>query len=202
MDFKSYELALQREPFDEFTVREILDQFFQNGRPYIFHDAPQSHAQFKRNVSIAIESTFGLSIHHLTDIFICGSAHLGFSAVPGHKFGRIFSPESSDIDLAIVNTELFDRWWAQLAHPLTSLGKTQPEIADNLLNGLISPNMAHSSTGVGRKWWDLFGGLEVNGFRKVRGRIYRTAQFMENYHRRTVIRGREWVKGAKEDSYF
>ncbi len=202
MDFKAYTLALQREPFDEYTVREILDQFFHHGSAYIFHDSPQFHVQFKRNVSDAMESTFGLKISPFTDIFICGSAHLGFSAVPGDKFGREFIPESSDIDLAIINTELFDRWWAQLAHPLTSLGKLLPEIAENLLNGLISPNMAHSSTEIGRKWWDLFGRLEVNGFRKVRGRIYRTAQFMENYHRRTVIRGREWVKGAKEDSYF
>lgn len=202
MDFKCYELALQREPFDDFTVREILDEFFQHGSPYIFHDAPQFHAQFKRNVSDAMESTFGLTISPVTDIFICGSAHLGFSAVPGDKFGRTFSPESSDIDLAIINTELFDRWWAQLAHHRTSLGKFLSGIAENLLNGLISPNTAQTSTEIGRKWWALFGGLEVNGFRKVRGRIYRNAQFMENYHRRTVIRGREWVKGAKEDSYF
>ena len=108
MDFKAYTLALQREPFDEYTVREILDQFFHHGSAYIFHDSPQFHVQFKRNVSDAMESTFGLKISPFTDIFICGSAHLGFSAVPGDKFGREFIPESSDIDLAIINTELLD----------------------------------------------------------------------------------------------
>lgn len=201
MDFEFYERALKKEPFDEYSVRDILDKFFQNDRPFIFRENPDAHLPFKRRVSEAIHSTFGYTIHPGAGVFICGSAHLGFSVVPGPKFGRSFRPEASDIDVAIICSELFDRWWDQLAHPQTTLGIDQSDIAQDLLHGFISPNRSHWSTEIGGKWWEMFGRLEIQGFRKLRGRIYRNAQFMENYHRRAVIGGREHVLGDRRSGF-
>ena len=132
--------------------------------------------------------------HH---VVVCGSAHLGFSAAPNEKFGKPFSFAESDIDVAILLPELFDRWWLELADPRVVLGKRRLDIADHLLDGYINPQFVHDYTATGREWWRLFGEFNAGGSGKVRGRIYRDPQFMQNYHRLSVIRGREKLRGAR-----
>lgn len=196
MDFESYSAALIEEPFDERQVESILDAYYHSGTPYVFRGDASLHGQFKRNIANELSSAYTLRCHP-HHVVVCGSAHLGFSPTPTEKFGRSFGFEASDIDVAILLPELFDRWWLELAAPNVELGKHKEDIARDLLNGFINPQYARGFTDTGRKWWALFGGFNANGFNKVRGRIYRDPQFMQNYHRLSIIRGREKLQGAR-----
>jgi hypothetical protein len=195
VDFESYSKALRAEPFDERRVEEILDTYFHTGTPYVFQTSADAHGQFKRNIANEISTEFGISCHPL-HVVVCGSAHLGFSASPGEKIGKQFSLGMSDIDVAILLPELFDRWWFELVRPQVVLHK-RSLIARHLLNGYINPKLVCDSTTTGKRWWELFRRLDAGGLKKVRGRIYRDPQFMQNYHRLSVIRGREKLLGAR-----
>lgn len=195
MDFESYKGALLAEPFDELSVKRILDAYYHSGTPFVFRGDAHAHGQFKRSVANEIGSAYELSCHP-HHVVVCGSAHLGFSAAPKAKFGTPFNFEKSDVDIAILLPELFDRWWFELVDPRV-IHRRRGLIANHLFNGYINPKLVHVSTNTGRKWWGLFGKFAAGGFRKVRGRIYRDPQFMENYHRLSVIRGREKLRGAR-----
>jgi hypothetical protein len=194
MDYEFYQAALLSEPFDEHRVECILDEYFHAGEPHVFHGNAAAHGQFMRGVASEISSAFALRCHP-RHVVICGSAHLGFSASP-KKLGKTFSPTDSDIDVAVLLPELFDRWWLELVEPRVVLGNRRI-IAGHLLNGYINPQLVRDSTTIGREWWRIFGTSTATGFKKVRGRIYRDPQFMQNYHRLSVIRGRETLRGAR-----
>jgi len=196
MDFKSYAEALQAEPFDELNVERILDTYYHSGIPHVFRGDAVAHGQFRRALANEISSAFGIGCHP-HHVVVCGSAHLGFSAAPNERFGTSFSFTESDVDVAILHSELFDRWWLELVDPRVLLRERRIDIADDLLNGFISPQFVRESTTTGKKWWKLFGASAAGGFKKVRGRIYRDPQFMQNYHRLSVIRGREKLRDAR-----
>jgi len=197
MDFKSYEDALLAEPFDEITnVEHILDAYYHTGTPHVFQGDDATHGQFKRDLANEIGSAFGVGCHP-HHVVVCGSAHLGFSASPHDKFGTPFSFTESDIDVAILLPELFDRWWLELVDPRIMLGKHRSDIAEHVLNGYINPQLVRDLTMTGTDWWRLFGRFTSGRFSKVRGRIYRGPQFMQNYHRLSVLRGRDKLLGAR-----
>jgi hypothetical protein len=196
MDFESYKEALQAEPFDEHCVECILDTYYHSGNPHVFRGDAVTHGQFKRALANEISSAFGFGCHP-HHVVVCGSAHLGFSAAPNEKFGKPFSFTQSDIDVAILLPELFDRWWLELVSPRVSLGVLRPDIAEHLLNGYINPQFVRDFTATGRDWWRLFGEFAAGRFNNVRGRIYRGPHFMQNYHRLSVIRGRDKLRGSR-----
>ncbi len=196
MDFESYQNALRAEPFDELTVERILDEFFHSGTPHVFSGDDAAHGQFRRSLANEINSAYGTTACHPHDVVICGSAHLGYSPVP-EKLGKPFNIDTSDIDVAILLPDLFDRWWLELVAPGVGLGQHRGTIADDLLNGFINPHYVRNATSTGQKWWRLFGGFTAGGFNRVRGRIYRGPSFMQNYHRLSVMRGRECLRGRK-----
>jgi hypothetical protein len=195
MGFESYKKALLAEEFDELLVERVLDEYYHSGIPHVFRGDAAAHGQFRRHVANEISSAYTLNCHP-HNVVVCGSAHLGFSAAPNRNLGRPFSFVESDIDVAVLLPELFDRWWLEMVHPKVSLGEGRVDIADDLLNGFISPQFVRDSTEIGRRWWRLFGQFTSGDFSKVRGRVYREPQFMQNYHRLSVIRGREKLRGA------
>lgn len=197
MDFESYQNALRAEPFSEYTVESILDEFFHSGIPHVFNGDAAAHGQFRRSLANEINSAFGITACHPHHVVICGSAHLGYSPVP-EKLGKRFDGDTSDIDVAILLPDLFDRWWLELVDPRVSLGSHRSTIADDLLNGFINPHFVRTATTTGQKWWTLFGGFTTGGFNRVRGRIYRGPAFMQNYHRLSVMRGRESLLARRD----
>ncbi len=196
MDYESYKQALLAEPFDEISIEHIIDEYYMSGTPFVFLGDASAEGRFKRTIANEISSAFNLRCHP-QQIEVCGSAHLGFSAAPTDKLGNEFSFTASDIDIAVLLPELFDRWWIELVAPAVALGERRRDIADHLLNGFINPQFVRNSTNTGKRWWELFGNLDGGNLKRVRGRIYRDHQFMQNYHRLSVIRGREKLLGAK-----
>jgi hypothetical protein len=73
--------------------------------PYLFEPQPAAWDGFRS----IIEEALGVSAR---DIRIVGSARFGFSLKPGQNF-RGFR-DTSDVDVVIVNADLFDQLWISL----------------------------------------------------------------------------------------
>jgi predicted nucleotidyltransferase len=193
MGYIDYEQDLLREPFDEDWIEYMLDLYFHSGQSHVFYGAhPDRESKFKRYVASELRKTFDVNCHPL-HLFICGSAHLGFSPAP-EKLGNPFSWRESDIDIAVVSPELFDRWWSELQLKDTQKiikNDEKRRIADDLFRGFINPSNVSTFTNTGRIWRDLFDKLKTDRANRVRGRLYRSHWFMQNYHRLSIIRGRE-----------
>jgi len=196
MGYIDYEKDLLADPFDEERIEYMLDRYFHSGQSFVFLGAhPELESKFKRYIATEVRNAFDVNCHPL-HVFICGSAHLGFSPVPD-KLGNAFNCKGSDIDVAIVSPELFDRWWSELQSKDIVKSEKQ-QIAEDLFRGFINPMNVRTTTQTGRKWYDLFGKLKTDGRAKcVRGRAYRSHWFMQNYHRLSIIRAREKLQGAR-----
>ncbi|MBJ8505846.1 hypothetical protein I6M96_12665 [Acinetobacter seifertii] len=88
------------ETFHSLEVHELLDFCRQNllqGIPYVFDQNKENYYKFRKRIAEHWDI-------HFQDIYITGSASLGFSIFKN----TIFSLDS-DIDVAIVSQKLFDR---------------------------------------------------------------------------------------------
>src|SRR5262245_48591071 len=104
MAFPDYKRDLLAANFD---VNRILDRYCHSGQSAIFMGAsPDTEPFFKNDIARRLCDSLCVRLHPL-QLIICGSAHLGFSPVPD-KLGKPFDSSSSDIDVAVVSTELFE----------------------------------------------------------------------------------------------
>ena len=132
---------------------------------------------------------FGL---HPNEVFVVGSAKLGFSVAPAKRF-RPFRRNKSDIDVALVSSRLFDQVSEDIFSYKQKAGDwpKYKKFADYLFQGWIRPDMLPRSPifPFGKKWWDFFQGLEDNrryGDYKFRGGLYKSYFFIENYQKNCV----------------
>ena len=179
---------------EEFDANRVLDRYFHTGQSAVFSGAqPDAESNFKSQVARACFDVFGLSFHPF-ELVITGSAHLGFSPVPG-KLGKPFNPASSDIDIAVVSAELFDSWWRELQS-----GRLERDVREtisrDLFWGFINPANVRELSALGGKWWRLFGGLPTDHAKGVRGRLYRTFWSMQSYHKLAIWHGRQELKDS------
>lgn len=187
MGYVDYRRDLLAEPFD---VDGVLHRYFHTGQSALFLGAdPREEPNFKRRIGGLIAAEFGVKCHPL-QLVICGSAHLGFSPVPS-KLGQPFNPETSDVDIAVVSPELFDRWWTELQEVENLAEPQRRPIAADLFWGFIDPSKVRHMSETGKTWWNLFGGIQIERARAVRGRLYRSYWNMQNYHKQAVLGGRE-----------
>lgn len=170
-------------------VNYILDRYFHSGESHVFVGAaPDEEAKLKTTVARALYGGFRIRVHPF-QLITCGSAHLGFSPVPD-KLGKPFNFETSDIDISVVSSEIFDLWWAELqAGGLDEA--TRSMVARDLFFGFINPATVHDVSEHGSTWWRLFGELRTDRAHGIRGRLYRNFWSMQSYHRLAVIWGRQ-----------
>jgi hypothetical protein len=124
---------------------------------------------------------------HTNEVLVVGSSKLGFSIAP-HKRYRPFG-ETSDVDVAVVSTRLFDRIWMAV-HAYSQRGgywDTQRDFEKYLFQGWIRPDKLPPSDTfeLANKWWQLF--RELSASRKyaqikVSGALYKDWYFLEAYH--------------------
>ena len=86
-------------------LESIVREYIFEGEPYVFCEAPSVYELLRRHLN---EAT-GTREENIT---VVGSGKIGFSLSPD-TFPRQFS-EESDIDVVVVNEELFDRLWVAL----------------------------------------------------------------------------------------
>ena len=171
MSFPEYEKALT-DPFKD--VQAVLDEFFHSGPSACFFKAPpEEEAILKRTVVDALTKNLvdGLSLKlelHPMQLVMCGSAHLGFSPSP-EKLGRSFNSKTSDIDLAIIHSELFDLWWSEIREADQESMTQRSTVVENIFYGFIDPQFVKRATEIGRIWWDTFGKIETSRAKQFEG---------------------------------
>jgi hypothetical protein len=177
------------------TDEELLDPCLHDDQtPYVFDPAPNSWDAFRT----LLVTRLGVA---RPDIRVVGSGRFGFSTKPGHNL-RSFQ-DTSDIDLIIVNSDLFDRLWIALLvaayprPPITQLvGGWLKNRRNELYTGWLTPlEIRLDVTIIGAKarpvlefnvqWFNALKEAARHAPRRhedITGRLYRTWRHAELYH--------------------
>jgi len=178
---------------------EIIHQHIFKGLPFVFRQTPQTFDVLKKHLASELRLD-------LSNISVVGSARLGFSLNPDN-FPRQFS-DTSDIDILIVDRDLFDEVWTTLLrwnYPrrLVKLGKADNEwiykrrkecywgwfAPDQMrFEGISFPEALEPIRDLSTRWFDAFRSLsQYSDYaelarREVSGRLYRTWNHAYLYH--------------------
>lgn len=173
------------------TEDDILDfsrKHIIHGIPYVFEHREDEYFEFRNRIS----KHFNVAYYQ---IYIVGSGKLGFSYRKDTKFGY-----DSDIDVAIVSEELFDKYLKylrQFQYELDQckmrLSKYENERYARLLRyivkGWIRPDLLPANLGdknIKKAWFDYFRGISYDrsevGNYKVNAGIYKNYDYLEYYN--------------------
>lgn len=155
------------------------------------------HKYFELRSEVA--DYFGL---HSNEVLVVGSAKLGFSVAPFNRY-REFCDES-DIDVAIISSTLFDQIWQDVFNYRYE-GSFWPEynrFVHYLFRGWIRPDMLPPSPmfRLRERWWNFFQSVTRSGRYgdyKIRGGLYRSYFFLENYQKISIQR---CIKSLEENN--
>ena len=139
---------------------------------------------------------------HPNEVLVVGSTKLGFSVVPDKQY-RLFH-ETSDIDVALVSSTLFDEFWKEV-FDYRSDGPYWPEYNDFVryfFRGWIRPDKLPRSSmfPLRENWWDFFQTITNSGRYgnyKIFGGLYKSYFFLENYQKICV---QECVNNLEENN--
>jgi len=174
---------------------QLLDPCLHDDRaPYVFQPRLEAWDAFRA------ELVDGLGVAR-GDIRIVGSGRFGFSMKPGYDF-KSFG-DKSDIDVVIINADLFDQIWLALLEaayprpPITNrlggwLDKRRKEIytgwltpLEIKLDGKIVGMRAKPVLDFNTRWFNTLKRASRHPLRRhedVAGRLYRTWRHAELYH--------------------
>lgn len=152
----------------------------------------QKHITFGSPVALRSDEYFHLKSEvaahfeiHPTQVVMVGSGKMGFSIVSEKRYRRF--GESSDIDIAIVCPELFERFW-QAVFDYQQGGAYWPEkdrFVSYLFRGWIRPDkLPNTKFPQRRDWWDFFTRLTSSGqfgSVKITAGLYKSWHFFEAY---------------------
>lgn len=136
---------------------------------------------------------------HASDIFVVGSAKLGFSIAPTKRWQKFDpdKPKPSDVDVAIVSPGLYSDIWTEMA----KLASSGPAMAPNNQKavawhefhaaGWIRPDKMPSYRNFKRKdkWFEFFRELTSSracGVHKINAGLYYSHSFLESYQGKSV----------------
>lgn len=169
-----------KQALKELDDQIVLDRYYY-GRPAHMLDSAKE-ASLRR----AVASHFGVAMR---DVIITGSAKLGFTLV-SKEFRPMFSPfgNSSDIDVAIISSDLFTELW-QITRSYVSDHGDWPDansFRKFLLRGWLRPDRLPKDSNFPRslEWFEFFRGLTNSGKfgpYKIAGGVYFNENFWEEY---------------------
>jgi hypothetical protein len=146
-------------------------------------------------LSELIRAEIGEKLNVATDrILIVGSAKFGFALTEKKREGllrfRPFTPQS-DIDIAIIAGDLFDRIWEvtydQYVH--TREMHDWSSYYKYIFNGWIRPDMLHRKNEWRNLWFDVFSRLSneltAEGL-KISAAVYKSDTFFLRYHEQAL----------------
>lgn len=184
------------QPNDE--VKDRLARFKHDLRTSAVLDVVQKHLTVGRAYVLTQDEEFELrkrvSQHfgmNPDGVKVVGSSQLGFSIAPTKRY-RPFH-DASDIDIAVISPEAFDRIWLQ-AHEYVEENGPWRQIEDfrkYLMMGWIRPDKLprEQSFAVASEWVSAMGEigrLTKNGAFKIAAGLYRTHTFLESYQLRST----------------
>ncbi|MGW5355313.1 hypothetical protein ACWERV_32940 [Streptomyces sp. NPDC004031] len=172
----------------EVSDRRMVDAHILHGSCFAINDDD------RYNLKEEIASEFSLKVHQ--DIFIVGSAKLGFSISPPKRY-RLFG-DRSDIDVAIVSHDLYEKVWHE-THEYMESGaywKEKQNFERYLAWGWIRPDKLPRSASFDftDTWWNFFRSLQRSrryGPYKIAAAIYHDMSFLTKYQMNSVAACRD-----------
>jgi predicted nucleotidyltransferase len=168
-------------------ARDICRRFL------IFGSCTQLDDERYYGLKAAVAEEFNI---HPNEIIVVGSTKLGFSIVPAKRY-RAFG-ETSDIDVAIVSPQLFDRVWHEVFRYLDSARSWQDrrEFANYFVRGWVRPDKLPPGENFQftQDWFEFFRHLSNSrefGDIKIAGALYRDWIFLEKYQESCILKCRE-----------
>jgi hypothetical protein len=137
---------------------------------------------------------------HPTEVLVVGSGKLGFSIVAAKRY-RHFG-NTSDIDVAIISSNLFDEIWSDVF--VYWLSKAYwPSFEDfrrYLFRGWMRPDKLppERSFARSREWWEFFRELSNSqqfGPYRIRGALYKSWYYLESYQAQCIAECRREIEG-------
>lgn len=187
MEKKDFDLYLLQCENDD----EILDfsrKFILHGIPYVFRDREEDYFEFRNRIS----KHFKIDYYQVN---IVGSAKLGFSYRKGTEFSY-----DSDIDVAIVNEALFDKYLKYIRDFQYDLDRSTERMAQNeykkynnflryIVKGWMRPDLLPSHIGdndIKTEWFEFFNCISYDksevGNYKVSAGLYKSYDYLEYYN--------------------
>lgn len=172
------------------TDGEIINKYYHSGPAFALND-DQHHS-----LRECICKNFSVEY---TEVFIVGSAKLGFSIKPTRRYGCF--TDTSDIDIVILNKTLFEKIWQSVLQ-FEENGGYWPKIQEFKkyhFNGWIRPDkLPHEkSFELTKQWWSFFESLSGSGQYgpyKIRGGLYHSKYFLEKYQGKCLEQCRSQIQ--------
>ncbi len=178
----------------------IVQKYLMTGYPYIFLDKSGIYSDLKCDII----SYFGAVDYK--NVLMVGSCLLGFSIAPKKEFLAIDFNRDSDIDMVIIDTDLFNRYWNKLSDfDIKKAVYTEQEQMNYysflryFFDGWIRPDLLPNCYTGKKEWFDFFRSISYSKYdkRKVTGAIFHSEYFFIKYHVRNINRLREVLKNGK-----
>lgn len=164
------------------AVVELVQRHITFGDCYAL--SPNAYFELKNQVS----RKFGINP---AEVVVVGSAKLGFSIAPEKRYRRF--GDSSDIDVALCSTNLFDHIWLDVFDYWRRRGFWEgfEQFRKYLFRGWMRPDKLPPEKSFARsqEWWDFFRLLTSTGDfgpYKITGALYKDWYFLESYQERCV----------------
>lgn len=171
---------------------EIVEKYISFGTPFVFIDDESLYFDLKTEIANFF------SIGSKKNVIVVGSAKLGFSIAPHKRFQDI--NDESDIDIAIIDEELFDSYWEKLYEfniGLKNRSHKEQDTYDKFLNyffkGWLRPDLFPFNYDGKNDWFDFFNSISYKKYdkRKIAAAIYKNEYFFNQYHISTIKNLRE-----------
>ena len=197
MNFEEFRKLIESKKL-EIVVNSLLLE----GSVFYFRQNRGRYLDFKNKISAELHV-------HPKNIEVVGSARLGFR-LKSEKLGEPFGADS-DIDVAIVSSNLFEEAWLQLIfienkmwHELTPKERINiMECKGDIYWGYIRPDRITTRIKFSRWWWKIFEQLssrEEYGGRKIRGRLFKSWKHVQRYYCYSVQCLMEELKRLKKEA--
>ena len=172
------------------SVERIMNKYLLFGIPYLYRYDENTYFELKEEISEHFKI-------QQTQVYVVGSAKLGFSISPNKRFKDM--DEDSDIDVAIIDEKLFDDYWKRvysLNIDLMSRSENDDfkyrKFVSYLFKGWVRPDCFPLK--MSNEWFEYFKGLYGKYNRKVAVGIYRDNDFFMGYHRNNILKLREEIR--------
>jgi len=181
-------LSIFKGDLPKLTNSEMVNKYYLSGASYALNDT--YHHKLREEVATYFNLAF-------TDVFIVGSAKLGFSIKPERRF-MPFGDES-DVDVTIISKDLFEKVWHEIHIFQKNGGYWDLAPFKNYhFQGWMRPDKLPRlrSFRFTSKWWDFFNSFSQDGRcgpYRIRGGLYYSRFFFDSYQQICLDQCREEI---------
>lgn len=195
---------MEKEKFIEECLKEktdiIVQKYLIDGSSFFFEEIQKGEEfDFKKDLA----QSLGV---HIRDIVIVGSGKLGFSIKPDknivpyfyqykkfdYDYDKNIENEKSDLDIAIVSSNLFDKQLVKIYDHTDSYsneslkGSNKKSFAEYILKGWLRPDFTPMDYAITPEISAVQQKYKIKYGRKINIGIYKSWYFFEKYHQNNI----------------